>query len=46
MFSLASAHTAFNNEGQLNDAALQSRLQKLLESYIETTSALASVKNK
>ncbi len=42
MFSLASAHNAFNAEGQLNDAALQGRLQKLLESFADTTTALVS----
>jgi NAD(P)H-dependent FMN reductase len=42
MFSLASAYTAFNAEGQLNDATLQGRLQKLLESFADTTTALVS----
>lgn len=40
MFSLASAYTAFNAEGQLNDSVLQGRLKTLLASFVETTGLL------
>lgn len=37
MFSLASAYTAFNKDGDLKDSSLQERLQKLLQQFVETS---------
>lgn len=39
MFSLAMAHKAFNEQGALNDAALQGRLDKTLESFFSLVEA-------
>ena len=36
MFSLSSAYTAFNAQGELQEAPLQERLQKLLRQFVET----------
>ena len=35
MFSLASAHEAFNEEGELHDEKLQSRLNHQLAGYVK-----------
>lgn len=45
MFSLASAYTAFNTDGELNDKALQDRLIALLKDFAEVTAQFMKLKN-